>query len=463
MQKWSSMRNYALLLLPLVLHGMVQSAERDANLITIVSSDNIEFVVNKPLFLKHSKTFKELYQWPDGIIVPYKSLFNAEVVSTVLAATKLISDQEKKLACQPEQLVFYPFKYVRSALDQLLQLRIQDIVNKKNNVYTQEEEYITDLMHASLFFDIPELSKYLAYVIAQKAHDKNYTSVDEAILNAMKIKNISEHGLSLINKQLALRKNNLVEYTVADYLVEYGQPPFLTISQGKNKPLVQLNLANKALTSLFGLNCIENAHKITTINLSNNKIVKIERDQFSAFTDLQSINLDNNIIEAIPAFAFVGCKQVQHLSLGYNRIAHVYPDAFWGLEHLLSLDLKRNLISYIAQYMFFDCKKLQRLWLEYNNITEIKRGAFDDLADLSFLNLIANKITRLPEDIFKKNLRLRDIYLMGNELQRFSPELIADLQLQTLNLSYNQLSDLNVQELQSIPNVTVKILSPQKE
>lgn len=457
------MKKHIVHLLALLINCFLIAAESLTPVLTIISSDNVEFVVNKSLFLKHSTTFKELHQWPDGIVEPYQSLFNAQVISALIAAIKTINDQEKTLPCQTHQLVFYPFAYTRAALDKLFIPRLQEINEEKNTAYATEEQFITDLMHASLFFDIPQLNKYFAYIIAKKALSKNHSEVNEDTLNQIKIKSISEHGISLINKQLLLLNNKLSEYTVADYLVEHGQPSLLTIARENNKTVSQLNLSGQSLTSLFGLSCIHNAHKIDVINLSNNNILKIEKDQFSSFPSLKALNLDNNLLEVIPAFSFVGCKQLQQLSLAHNRIRLIYPDAFWGLEQLTALNMKRNFITYLAKYMFFDCKKLQRLWLEYNNIEDIKPGAFDDLDNLVFVNLITNKIKKIPEDLFKNTMHLKEIYLMGNELVRFSPELIAHLQLQTLNLTYNRLSSANVQELQAMTHIPFKTISPQKE
>jgi Leucine-rich repeat (LRR) protein len=80
--------------------------------------------------------------------------------------------------------------------------------------------------------------------------------------------------------------------------------------------------------------------KLKIISLNYDLIGSVE-----AFVDLpnvESINLENNQIEELPANAFKGCPRLTFLWLSSNNIRAIHPTAFDGLNNLESLGLSGN-------------------------------------------------------------------------------------------------------------------------
>ena len=69
----------------------------------------------------------------------------------------------------------------------------------------------------------------------------------------------------------------------------------------------------------------------TEINLSANKISKIETNSFSLMSQCTLLNLSYNRISEVEPGAFIGLSAVTWLSLHYNRLDQLSMDMFSGL------------------------------------------------------------------------------------------------------------------------------------
>ena len=99
---------------------------------------------------------------------------------------------------------------------------------------------------------------------------------------------------------------------------------------------------------------------------------------------LDTLNLNNNKIEALGARFFEGMPRVTSLKLDYNKIRSINDEAFWGLEgsctcykpskfpfseQLQSLSLQSNKISKFPTLSLRPLHQLKTLHLNDNNIS----------------------------------------------------------------------------------------------
>jgi Leucine-rich repeat (LRR) protein len=68
--------------------------------------------------------------------------------------------------------------------------------------------------------------------------------------------------------------------------------------------------------------CI-NAWRIQVLDLSNNNIKKINKDDFKEFSRLQELYLSNNNISVIKTNTFINLKSIQKIASSYNSMTEI--------------------------------------------------------------------------------------------------------------------------------------------
>lgn len=275
----------------------------------------------------------------------------------------------------------------------------------------------------------------------------------------------SEAVMAVLAQQVLLVRNGVEEFTVADFIYKNGQPELVKWIDPKiQQQEVQLKISNAAITGLYGLQCVKNIASVTRLNFENNYLYTITQQDLSGFDGqkLLSLNLDNNSLEFLEYGVFLNVPNVKTLSLHNNNLKIIDDGAFIGLSSLTRLDLARNRLKVITKNMFAGLDNLTFLKLDYNELSVVEPGSFDPLVNLHVINLSANYLTELPVNLFAKTVHLEDLYLKNNNLRVFSPELLNNLQMTSLQIENNYLTSQNITEIDQLNNVTVKSLLPQK-
>ena len=105
---------------------------------------------------------------------------------------------------------------------------------------------------------------------------------------------------------------------------------------------VNLNRAN-----LYEVNSkIFNSHRINSIDLRNNKLIRIPSMNTPNFKYLSSLQIDNNKLVSFPQQIFV-CQLLEKLTLNGNNIYYI-PHGIESLCHLEIFHISRNPIKYIS-------------------------------------------------------------------------------------------------------------------
>uniref|UniRef100_A0A8D0BGJ2 Uncharacterized protein n=1 Tax=Salvator merianae TaxID=96440 RepID=A0A8D0BGJ2_SALMN len=208
---------------------------------------------------------------------------------------------------------------------------------------------------------------------------------------------------------------------------------------------------------------------VQLIDASHNFITNLTVSDTSDLTQLVHVDLSSNRLQLISERALVHLVHLHSFILASNNLNQNYLSngkallSLWhlgtldlsanklesdmaasylrSLPSLQQLDLSRNHITRLSVGFFRGVPRLREINLEYNYIVEIEEGTFALLRELHVLNLAMNSLLCLSTFSLTQ---LWVLNLSHNALQFFvaGGKLDEAYQLQTLDLSYNQLAFL---------------------
>lgn len=125
------------------------------------------------------------------------------------------------------------------------------------------------------------------------------------------------------------------------------------------------------------------------------------------------------------------------LYMARNNISEIEYDAFHKLNKVVSINLERNLLSSLDSKTFSYCYLLLKLILRHNPLT-LSDTPFLEAYQLEYLDLSFTNLTDLPLDTFKLLLKLRYLNVSHNRLEVLDSEVFAPLlQLEVLDITRN--------------------------
>lgn len=198
-----------------------------------------------------------------------------------------------------------------------------------------------------------------------------------------------------------------------------------------------LNLRHNALENIDAntFSSMTNLHKLL---LSHNKIKYLDAYSLNGLSVLASLSLDNNVLTGIHPEAFRNCSSLDVLSLNANELPSI-PLALKDMRLLKSLDLGENLITTLDNPGFRGLSKVYGLRLIGNQIENISRATFRELPELQILNIAKNRISFIERGTFEASPTIEAIRLDGNFLTH-----IDDLFNNMPNLVWLNVSDNNL-------------------
>ncbi|XP_076032645.1 chaoptin [Oratosquilla oratoria] len=241
--------------------------------------------------------------------------------------------------------------------------------------------------------------------------------------------------------------------------------PFARIPVIPSGLILQLDLVNSGLEVIqdgdFGDVQVEN------MRLMSNNIRHIADKTFSGMGNtLQSLDLSNNELTAVPRKAFGRLSILEWLNLHSNHIPELLEED-WDHFHnsLITVFLSENDIDIVPRKVFSRCRRLLWLNLESNNILKLESDslsksiqtlglshnllysfpsdAISNIHPLSWLFLRGNLIDRLPEGGFAVK-KILDRLDLGENFIRFIPDNLFNntLTVRDLHLDFNLLTEL---------------------
>ncbi|XP_045478174.1 toll-like receptor 4 [Harmonia axyridis] len=274
-------------------------------------------------------------------------------------------------------------------------------------------------------FDILETKLFPVYM-------PKLTMLDLTDVSAQTISNQTFSKLPNL-KTLVLAQNKLSYFAASEYLPNltyldlrkntdsYGWEFSLTKSKLHKMKLQYLDLQFTRLLVLtktdFGA-----MPYLRILNMKNCSIFRIENDTLSGMSNLEFLNLENNLF----------------FKMWINP--NVKFDIFGGLEKLEILLMGGNSISSLRapnKHLLKHLKNLKHLGLNRNNLQTLANEDFAFLTKLEVLDISENRIVSWDERIFP-NIHLKKFHSSFNKITRMSDAMLADLQyLQEVQMDFN--------------------------
>lgn len=208
--------------------------------------------------------------------------------------------------------------------------------------------------------------------------------------------------------------------------------------------LLALDLSRNQLTSAWiNSGTFSGLIRLVLLNLSYNRISKLDPTFFRDLYTLQILNLKHNQLETIPADTFAPMNNLHTLILSYNKIGYLDAYSLNGLYVLSLLSLDNNVVETVHPDAFRNCSSLQDLNLNGNALTAVP-SALKDMRLLRTVDLGENAISDLSDPGFKGMTNLYGLRLIGNQISNISKPIFADLpSLQILNLARNRIQKVD--------------------
>ncbi|XP_033071809.1 toll-like receptor 3 isoform X2 [Trachypithecus francoisi] len=189
--------------------------------------------------------------------------------------------------------------------------------------------------------------------------------------------------------------------------------------------------------------------KIFEIYLSYNKYLQLTKNSFALVPSLQRLMLRRVALKNVDSSPspFQRLRNLTILDLSNNNIANINDDMLEGLEKLEILDLQHNNLARLWKhanpggpvYFLKGLSHLHILNLESNGFDEIPVEVFKDLYELKIIDLGLNNLNTLPASVFDNQVSLRSLNLQKNlitsvEKKVFGPAL---RNLSNLDMRFN--------------------------
>ncbi|XP_069349207.1 toll-like receptor 3 [Eulemur rufifrons] len=245
--------------------------------------------------------------------------------------------------------------------------------------------------------------------------------------------------------------------------------------------LQYLSLSNSftSLRTLTNETFLSLAHSpLLLLNLTKNKISKIESGAFSWLGHLKVLDLGlNEIGQELTGQEWRGLENIFEIYLSYNKYLQLTsnsfalvpslrrlmlrrvalknvdssPSPFHPLHNLTILDLSNNNIANINDDMLEGLEKLEILDLQHNNLARLWKHAnpggpvyfLKGLSHLHVLNLESNGFDEIPAEVFRDLFELKSIDLGLNNLNILPPSVFdTSMSLKSLSLQKNLITSV---------------------
>ncbi|XP_007456695.1 PREDICTED: biglycan [Lipotes vexillifer] len=187
----------------------------------------------------------------------------------------------------------------------------------------------------------------------------------------------------------------------------------------------------------------------TLLDLQNNDISEIRKDDFKGLQHLYALVLVNNKISKIHKKAFSPLRKLQKLYISKNHLVEIPPNL---PSSLVELRIHDNRIRKVPKGVFSGLRNMNCIEMGGNPLENsgFEPGAFDGLK-LNYLRISEAKLTGIPKDLPET---LNELHLDHNKIQAIELEdLLRYSKLYRLGLSHNQIRMVENGSLSFLPTL----------
>nr|XP_022300173.1 podocan-like [Crassostrea virginica] len=183
--------------------------------------------------------------------------------------------------------------------------------------------------------------------------------------------------------------------------------------------------------------------KIVYLDLSNNKISKIQPGTFDPLVSMTTLYIGFNQLtdESLPPNAFTKCQSIQSIDFRFNQMQHPLQNLPTGIQHLCYVG---NKIKTLSSYAFKSLTNLQTLAFWQGEVETIEDNAFYGLEKLTLLDFMQDHIrSTLTNQTFVGLSSVDTLYLDLNNISQIEVGALYPLRnVGSLWLQSNQLTSL---------------------
>lgn len=201
-----------------------------------------------------------------------------------------------------------------------------------------------------------------------------------------------------------------------------------------------MDLKFSSLCSIEG--SFDQFSNLEILDLSNNLIEKITGNNFKDLKELKKLNLEANFLEGLDGGLLTGLKSLKILNLQANRIFFISSGTFENSRNLEYLNLAFNRLQKLYARIFNPLVNLKDLYLNNMRINSIEDEAFLGLERLTKLSLKDDHLENISKNTFKglRGLTHLDLRQSFKHMENITFYELKNLQM--LDLSYNDLKSL---------------------
>ena len=217
-----------------------------------------------------------------------------------------------------------------------------------------------------------------------------------------------------------------------------------------------INFDNLGISSIESDTFTDYLDPVSTIILSSNFLSSLPNNLFEPFNStLIHLNLQRNQFHSLRYNYFLrSLQQLRTLDLSENLLNKLYKQDFTGLRRLETLILRKNQLTSLSYATFSRCRTITTLDLSDNHISRIETSAFrslyrlktlllannplgqralvnhlfEPLKNLEFIDLENTQLDALPSFLFIFNERLNSVKLRRNYFQTSTTDANQSLQ-----------------------------------
>ncbi|XP_030596974.1 toll-like receptor 13 [Archocentrus centrarchus] len=243
--------------------------------------------------------------------------------------------------------------------------------------------------------------------------------------------------------------NPSLSYSLKNCTIDYRENPSADVS---------LDCTNRELLTVPD----DLPRDAVSVNLFNNKLEKIHRDDFGDMPKLICVSLDLNKIAHVDDGAFIRLVALKKLCMQDNRLTNLTGGLFQGLSDLTMLDLRRNQIQFIHRMTFQHLTSLETVFLDSNRLQQVTSiQSILQLPHIQKLTISSNLFSSFQTKDLPPNVSssLTMLGLSSNKLKEFSitTPIFRDLHLIDLSLNNDLMWDIPDKAL--LRNITQLYLS----
>ncbi|CEF71563.1 Slit homolog 2 protein [Strongyloides ratti] len=147
------------------------------------------------------------------------------------------------------------------------------------------------------------------------------------------------------------------------------------------------------------------SQKIIRLDLQENKITKLNKNDFVGLPNLRVLHLMDNEIQLIEPHSFDNLTKLERFRINRNRLRSI-PDFLFKYNHKLQrLDLSENALTIITDDQLNGPLSMRNLQLDRNQLTCLDSREISNWKSLEVLELNGNSLNTLGELDYITNLR----------------------------------------------------------